>query len=111
MLRRFLPEHQAHVRARRKLRAANVDAGGRARRRQAEAAYEAKLLQVVEVAATGLPGKTSAARRKLAWGVLSILSGGVTLARAVNDPKVSTHIAIALKTAIDALVSAASAAT
>ena len=42
-----------------------------------KAAYEAKLLQVVEVAATGLPGKNAAARRKLAWGVLSILSGGV----------------------------------
>jgi len=75
-----------------------------------KAAYEMELLRVVDATATGLPGKTPVARRKLAWGVLAILSGGVTLARAVNDPKVSAQIAVALKATIDGLFSAASAA-
>jgi len=70
-------------------------------------AYEAELLRVVEAAATGLPGKTPAARRKLAWTVLAALSGGVTLARAADDAKVGAQIATALKATIDSLVNAA----
>jgi len=69
-----------------------------------KAAYEAELLRVVEATASGLPGKNPAARRKLAWGVLALLSGGVTLARAVADPKVSAQIAGAIKTAIEGLL-------
>jgi AcrR family transcriptional regulator len=70
-------------------------------------AYEAELLRVVEAAAAGLPGKTPAARRKLAWTVLAALSGGVTLARAADDVKVGAQIATALKATLDALVNAA----
>ena len=51
------------------------------------------MLRVVEAAADGLPGKTPAARRKLAWTVLAALSGGVTFARAADDPKVGAQIA------------------
>jgi TetR/AcrR family transcriptional regulator, transcriptional repressor for nem operon len=79
----------------------------RARARATQSAYERELLRVVDATAAGLPGKSPTARRKLAWAVLAILSGGVTLARAVNDPKVSAQIAGALKTTIDGLVSGA----
>jgi TetR/AcrR family transcriptional repressor of nem operon len=70
-------------------------------------AYEAELLRVVEATAAGLPGKTPAARRKLAWTVLAALSGGVTLARAADDAKIGAQIASALKATIDSLVNAA----
>jgi AcrR family transcriptional regulator len=74
--------------------------------RDTRAAYEVELLRVVEAVAGGLPGKTIAARRKLAWTVLAALSGGVTLARAADDAKVGLQIAAALKATIDSLVAA-----
>ena len=55
---------------------------------ETKAAYEAELLRVVDAVAEGLPDGTLPQRRKAAWAVLSILSGGVTLARAVDDPKI-----------------------
>ncbi len=75
--------------------------------RDTRVSYEVELLKVVEAAAAGLPGKTPAARRKLAWTVLAALSGGVTLARAADDAKVGAQIAAALKATIDSLVAAA----
>ncbi len=75
--------------------------------RETRASYEVELLRVVEAAAAGLPGKTPAARRKVAWTVLAALSGGVTFARAADDPKVGVQIAAALKATIDTLVAAA----
>ena len=77
--------------------------------RATRAAYEAQLMRVVDAVAAGLPGKTSATRRKLAWTVLAALSGGVTLARAAEDPKVGGQIAGALKTTIDALLASGAA--
>src|SRR3569833_17533 len=70
-------------------------------------AYEAELRRVLGVAAEGLPGDSSAARRKLAWAILSLLSGGVSLARAAQAPKVGSQIASALKAALASLVGAA----
>jgi AcrR family transcriptional regulator len=75
--------------------------------RDTRVSYEVELLRVVEATADGLPGKTPAARRKLAWTILAALSGGVTLARAADDAKVGVQIAAALKSTIDALVAAA----
>lgn len=75
--------------------------------RDTRVAYEAELLRVVEATAAGLPGKTPAARRKLAWTVLAALSGGVTLARAADDAKVGVQIAAALKATLDGLVATA----
>lgn len=57
------------------------------------AAYEGVLLQVVDAVAQGLEGGALAERRKRAWALLSILSGGVTFARAVENPQVSERIA------------------
>lgn len=62
-------------------------------------AYEAGMLKVVEAVAAGLEGGTLADRRKRAWAFLSLLSGGVTLARAVEDEKVSSKIASSIRSA------------
>jgi TetR/AcrR family transcriptional repressor of nem operon len=67
---------------------------------ETKAAYEAELLRVVDAVAEGLPDDTLPQRRKAAWAVLSILSGGVTLARAVDDPKTGAAIAAAVRTAV-----------
>ena len=67
---------------------------------ETKAAYEAELLRVVDAVAEGLPDCTLPQRRKAAWAVLSILSGGVTLARAVDDPKTGAVIAAAVRTAV-----------
>ena len=72
--------------------------------RDTRAAYEAELVRVVDGVAAGLPDATPAARKKLAWAILAMLSGGVTLARASEDPKIGAQIAGALKAAITALV-------
>jgi TetR/AcrR family transcriptional repressor of nem operon len=65
-----------------------------------KAAYEAEMLKVVEAVAEGLEHGTLPARRKTAWAILSILSGGVTLARSAVDAKVGTQIASAVKSAV-----------
>jgi TetR/AcrR family transcriptional regulator, transcriptional repressor for nem operon len=62
-------------------------------------AYEAGLLQVVEAVACGLDGGSPDDRRTRAWALLSILSGGVTLARAVEDAGLSSQIAVSLRSA------------
>lgn len=68
-----------------------------------KAAYEAELLKVVEAVAAGLSNGTLPARRKTAWAILSILSGGVSIARSAADPKTGTQIAAAIRGAILAL--------
>jgi TetR/AcrR family transcriptional repressor of nem operon len=65
--------------------------------RDTKAAYEAEMLKVVEAVAEGLKPGTLPARRKKAWAILSLLSGGVTLARSAEDAKVGTQIASAVK--------------
>ena len=72
--------------------------------RDTRAAYEAELVRVIDAVAAGLPDAAPAARKKLAWAILAMLSGGVTLARASDDAKLGTQIAGALKAAIAALV-------
>lgn len=69
-------------------------------------AYEAELLRVIDAVAGGLANGTLPVRRKTAWVILSMLSGGVTLARASDDPKVGAQIASAVKAAANAAASA-----
>ncbi len=66
---------------------------------EVRAAYEAGMLKVVDAIAQGLEGGTLASRRKRAWALLSILSGGVTLARAVEDAQLSARIAVSIRAA------------
>jgi TetR/AcrR family transcriptional repressor of nem operon len=68
--------------------------------RDTKAAFEAELLEVVEAVAGGLSNGTLPARRKTAWAILSILSGGVSIARSTADPKTGSQIALGIKGAI-----------
>ena len=68
--------------------------------RQTKAAYEAEMLKVVEAVAEGLGHATLTARRRTAWAILSMLSGGVTLARSAEDAKVGLETASAVKGAV-----------
>lgn len=66
---------------------------------ETKAAFEAELLKVADTVAEGLTGGSMAARRKTAWSILAVLSGGVSLARSAADPKTGTQIANAVKAA------------
>ena len=59
--------------------------------------YEQELRAVVSATAEGMPGATAKARRNEAIVTLALLSGGVSLARAVNDPGFSEEIAKAIR--------------
>ena len=65
-----------------------------------KAAYEAEMVSVVDAVAQGLSPGTLPARRKSAWAILAMLSGGVTLARSVEDPRLGTQIAGGVKRAV-----------
>lgn len=67
------------------------------------AAYEAELLKVADAVAQGLPNGALPTRRKTAWAILAMLSGGVSLARSAADPKTATQIAAGIKSAITTL--------
>jgi TetR/AcrR family transcriptional repressor of nem operon len=69
-----------------------------------KAAYEAEMVKVVDAVAGGLSPGTLPARRKSAWAILAMLSGGVTLARSVEDPKLGTQIAGGVKNAVLAVL-------
>lgn len=61
--------------------------------------FETHMDAVVRAVAGGLPGADEADRLQRAWAVLAILSGGVTLARAVQNPSASDTIAAAVRKA------------
>ena len=66
-------------------------------------AYEAELLKVAEAVAQGLPHGPLPARRRTAWAILAMLSGGVSLARSAADPKTGAQIAAGIKGAVMAV--------
>jgi TetR/AcrR family transcriptional regulator, transcriptional repressor for nem operon len=67
---------------------------------ETRAAFQNEISLVARAVADGLAG---AQRLERAWALLAILSGGVTLARAVQDQAVSNGIAAAIrKAALDA---------
>jgi TetR/AcrR family transcriptional regulator, transcriptional repressor for nem operon len=59
-------------------------------------AYQAELLRLIDEIATGLANRTAGERDEKAIALLAMLSGGVTLARAVPDPVLAEHIAKAV---------------
>lgn len=69
---------------------------------EARQAYETELHSVIEAMAAGLAGKPKA-RREEAIALLALLVGGVTMARAVQDPATSDAIAAAVRKAALAL--------
>jgi TetR/AcrR family transcriptional repressor of nem operon len=70
----------------------------------AKAVFEQHLLDVLKATADGIEGRTPQERLDRAWGLLSLLAGGVTLARAVADPAQSKAIASGVRKAALALV-------
>jgi TetR/AcrR family transcriptional regulator, transcriptional repressor for nem operon len=68
-----------------------------------KALFEKHMFDVVKAVADGLEGRTPQARLDKAWAMLSLLSGGVTLARAVADPAQSKAIASGIRQAALAL--------
>ncbi|MDB4987440.1 MAG: TetR family transcriptional regulator [Myxococcaceae bacterium] len=63
-------------------------------------AYEAELRAVVRATAEGMDAPTATARRRQAIVMLALVSGGVSLARAVNDPAFSLEIANAIRSSL-----------
>ncbi|MCP3726449.1 TetR/AcrR family transcriptional regulator [Paraburkholderia sp. CNPSo 3272] len=68
-------------------------------------AYEAELRRLIEEVSAGLPDEPGASRDDRAIALLAMLSGGVTLARAVPDPVLSKRIADAVERSAVALTS------
>ena len=64
----------------------------------AREAFETELRVVIDTTASGLHGD-GAARRAEAIALLALLSGGVSMARAVKDPELSAEIAAAVRAA------------
>jgi AcrR family transcriptional regulator len=60
-------------------------------------AYEAELCRIIEEIASGLPNRSITMREDAAIALLALLSGGVTLARAVSDRALSDRIAQAVQ--------------
>lgn len=65
--------------------------------------FEAELRRVIDAVADGLPGDNSTQRRTEAIALLALLTGGVSMARAVQDPALSDQIAKAVREAAIAL--------
>ena len=61
--------------------------------------YEAELVNVMRALADGLVGPSVMDREARAWALLSLFSGGLTLARAVPDPAISEQIADSVRAA------------
>ena len=64
-----------------------------------KATFESHIKLVAQAVADGLPGRNARDRLSRAWALLAILSGGVTLARAVHDQPASDAIAAAIRKA------------
>ncbi len=62
-------------------------------------AYQTELQKIIDTIATGLSSGTDTDYTNCAWGLLSLLAGGVTLARAVPNQVVSEQIAMAVQNA------------
>jgi len=63
-------------------------------------AYEQALRSVIAATTRGMPGATPKERRREAIVMLALLSGAVSLARAVQDPALSLEIAAAVRGAL-----------
>ena len=61
--------------------------------------YQAELVKVIEAVAKGLPQRTISERRNRAWSLLSLLSGGVTITRALADEELAAKAAKGLRSA------------
>lgn len=65
----------------------------------AKALYEQKMAAIAAVIAEGLDGGSQEERISRAWAFLGALTGGLTMSRAVADPRLAEAIAHVAKTA------------
>lgn len=63
--------------------------------------FESDILKIVEIIAQGLSMKSDKENTEKAWATISMLIGGVTLARAVKDPELADSIAHSVKSTIE----------
>ena len=70
---------------------------------EAQAVYEEALRKTADLARHGLKNGKHLTKQETAWALLALLSGGVNMARAVQDPKLSEEIAAAVSKAALAL--------
>ncbi len=66
---------------------------------ETQAAYEVKMTKIADLIADGLAGDSSDDRHARAWAMLGILVGGLTIARAVESPKLAEQIAASVRRA------------
>ncbi len=62
--------------------------------------FQADMLEIVETFAKGLSGKDDKKNSEKTWAIISMLVGGVTLARAIKDPELADSIANSVQSAI-----------
>lgn len=67
---------------------------------ETRAVFEAELRTLIASTADGIDAANAAERRQKAIVLLALLSGGVSLARAVNSPALSQEIAAALRASL-----------
>lgn len=65
---------------------------------QTRSIFQEELLKAAESFASGLPTVDDKPDLDNVWATMAMLVGGVTLARAVNDPEIAEQIANAVKT-------------
>jgi AcrR family transcriptional regulator len=73
--------------------------------RRVRAAYQSELIKLNETVAAGLAIGTAIENQNTAWVILSLLAGGLTLARAVRDERLAEQISVAIHDATTAIAS------
>jgi AcrR family transcriptional regulator len=71
--------------------------------RRVRTAYQSELIKLNETVAAGLPNGTATDNQNTAWVILSLLAGGLTLARAVWDEALAEQISGAIRDATTAI--------
>lgn len=71
------------------------------------AVYREAMERVAACVADGLPGGDAADRLRRAWAILAALAGGVTLARAVDDPDLAAVVVAGVRASVLATAGAA----
>jgi len=66
---------------------------------EVHAAYEAKMDEIIELVANGLDGDSKNERLCRAWALISVLIGGLTVARAVQTEEAAEKIASCISNA------------
>lgn len=69
-------------------------------------AFEAELGRVVKAVADGLAGQDANDRERRAWTILTLLAGGVMLARSISDASTRERLVTALLASVSASASA-----